>query len=33
MSPQGVMSNKDANYYPGLNPIKGQKFDPGTQTR
>ena len=33
MPPQGVMSLKQANYSPGLNPIKGQEFCPGTQTR
>ena len=32
MSPQGVMTRKQASYSPGLNPIKGQKFCPGTQT-
>jgi len=32
MSPQGVMTRKKASYSPGLNPIKGQKFFPGTQT-
>jgi len=33
MSSQGVMSRKKAGYNPGLNPIKGHKFYPGTQTR
>jgi len=33
MSPQGVMSRKKASYNPGLNPIKGHKFFPVTQTR
>jgi len=32
MSPQGVMTRKKASYNPGLNPIKGHKFFPGTQT-
>jgi len=32
MSPQGVMTRKEASYSPGLSPIKGQKFCPGTQT-
>ena len=32
MSPQGVMTRKQASYIPGLNPIKGKKFFPGTQT-
>ena len=32
MSPQGVMARKKASYNPGLNPIKGKKFSPGTQT-
>jgi len=32
MSPQGVMTRKNASYSPGLNPVKGQKFCPGTQT-
>jgi len=32
MSPQGIMTRKQASYSPGLNPIKGQKFCPGTQT-
>jgi len=27
------MSSKKASYNPGLSPIKGQKFDLGTQTR
>jgi len=31
MSPQGVMTFKKASYSPGLSPIKGQKFNPGTQ--
>ena len=30
VSSQGVMSSKKASYNPGLIPIKGQKFDPGT---
>ena len=33
MSPQGVVSSKKASYSPGLSPIKGQNFSPGTQTR
>jgi len=33
MSPQGVMTHKKTSYNPGLNPIKGHKFCPGTQTR
>jgi len=32
MSAQGVMTRKKASYNPGFNPIKGQKFCPGTQT-
>ena len=32
MSPQGVMTRKEASYNPGLNPVKGQEFSPGTQT-
>jgi len=32
MSPQGVMTRKKTSYNPGLNPVKGQKFSPGTQT-
>jgi len=32
MSPQGVMTRKKASYSPGLNPVKGKKFCPGTQT-
>jgi len=27
------MTRKKASYNPGLNPIKGHKFCPGTQTR
>jgi len=27
------MTHKKASYSPGLNPIKGKKFSPGTQTR
>jgi len=33
MSSQGVMSSKKASYNPGLSPIEGQKFYPGTWTR
>jgi len=33
MSPQGVMTRKKASYNPGLNPIKGQEFSPGTVPR
>jgi hypothetical protein len=33
MSSQSVMSSKETSYHPGLSPVKGQKFDPGTQTR
>ena len=33
MSPQGVVTRKKASYNPGLNPIKGHKFCPGTETR
>ena len=33
MSPQGVMTRKKAIYNPRLNPVKGKKFSPGTQTR
>ena len=32
VSSQGVMSSEKASYNPGLIPIKGQKFDPGTWT-
>ena len=32
MSPQGVMASKKASYSPGLSPIKGKTFNPGTQT-
>jgi len=32
MSPQGVMTLKKASYNPGLNPVKGKKFSPCTQT-
>ena len=32
MSPQGVLTRKKASYNPGLNPIKGKNFCPGTQT-
>jgi len=32
MSPQGVMTRKKASYSPGLNPVKGHKCSPGTQT-
>jgi hypothetical protein len=30
MTPQGVMTNKQANYCPGLSPIKGHNFSPGS---
>jgi len=33
MPPQGVMTCKQAIYSPGLKPIKGHEFRPGTQTR
>jgi len=33
MSPQGVMTINKASYNTGLNPIKGHKFCPGTQTK
>ena len=33
MPPQGVMTRKQASYSPGLKPIKGHEFRPGTQTR
>jgi len=33
MSSQGVMTRKKASYNPGLSPVKGHKFCPGTQTR
>ena len=32
MSPQSVMSRKKASYSPGMSPIEGKKFSPGTQT-
>jgi len=32
MSPQGVMTRKKVSYSPGLNPVKGQEFSPGTLT-
>jgi len=32
MSPQGVTTRKKASYNPGLNPVKGLEFSPGTQT-
>jgi len=32
MSPQSVMTRKKASYSPGLSPIEGKKFSPGTQT-
>jgi len=32
MSPHGVMARKKASHSPGLSPIEGQKFIPGTQT-
>ena len=33
MPPQGVMTCEQAGYNPGLKPIKGHEFRPGTQTR
>jgi len=33
MSPKGVMTREKASHDPGLSPIKGNKFCPGTQTR
>jgi len=33
MSPEGVMTCKEASYNPGLNPNTGHKFCSGTQTR
>jgi len=33
MPPQGVMTCEQACYSPGLKPIKGHEFRPGTQTK
>ena len=33
VSPQGVMTREEAYNGPGLNPVEGHKFCPGTQTR